>query len=338
MKAWAVRFGWWLGLWVAALVVAFGCIWFLVKTRVVSAPSGVVARVGSVRTVIVRIATYNVRNYLSTNRIVDGQYKTDWPKPEAEKTALRAVIRQAHPDVLALEEMGDAKELEELRRDLAAEGADYPYSALVSAADPDRHVAVLSRVPFAKVQKYEDVEYKLGQGSEKVKRGLLEADFVTAGQAWAFYAVHLKSRLNEEGDPNDPLSANRREGEAHALRDLIRKQQPLLAGALVAVVGDFNDTRDSVPLRRFLELDGKPLLHLVPAADSRGQTWTFTYPHADTYERIDFVLLSAALLPWQKDAGTVVDIPESEQASDHRLVWVDLAFPAGPDEPAAKGP
>jgi endonuclease/exonuclease/phosphatase family metal-dependent hydrolase len=336
---WLAARGWLgIGLGAAALVVALGGGWVLLRTPGVSGKPGATAAVAAERSVMVRIATYNVRNYLSTNRRVDGQYKTDWPKPDAEKTALRAVIRQAHPDVLALEEMGDAKELEELRRDLAAEGVDYPYSTLVNAADPDRHVAVLSRVPFAKVQGYEDVEYKLGEGSEKVKRGLLEADFVTAGQAWAFYVVHLKSRLNEEGDPSDPLSANRREGEAHALRDLIRKQQPLLAGALVAVVGDFNDTRDSVPLRRFLELDGKPLLHIAPAADSREQTWTFTYAHADTYERIDFVLLSAALLPWQKGAGTVVDIPESEQASDHRLVWVDLAFPAGPDKAAAKGP
>ena len=289
--------------------------------------------------VTIRLATYNLRNYVSTGRLVDGQYLKDWPKPEAEKTALRAVIRQAQPDVLAMEEMGDAKELGELQRDLGTEGLVYPYSALVNGPDPDRHVAVLSRLPFAQVHTYENVTYKLGSTTEMAKRGLLEVDFVTAGQPWALYVLHLKSKLPEAGDgATDPLSANHREGEAQAMRDLVRKQQPLTAGARVAVVGDFNDTRDSATLKRFLELDGKPLLRIAPAADARGQTWTFTYTRADTYERIDFVLLSAALADWQKGTGRVVDIPASDAASDHRMVWVDLAFPAAGAGDAAKNP
>jgi endonuclease/exonuclease/phosphatase family metal-dependent hydrolase len=260
--------------------------------------------------------------------MVDGQYLKDWPKPEAEKTALRTVIRAVKPDVLALQEMGDAKELEELRHDLATEGLEYKYSALVNGPDPDRHVAVLSRLPFAKVQEYANVSYKLEAGYNEVSRGMLEVDLVTAGHPWALYVVHLKSRLIEENDPTDPLSEKRREGEALVLRNMVRQQQPLAAGALVAVVGDFNDTRDSAAVKRFVELDGKPLLEMAPAADGRGETWTFTYPRTDTYERIDFVLLSEALAPWVKGSGHVADIPAAAQASDHRMVWVDLAFPA----------
>jgi endonuclease/exonuclease/phosphatase family metal-dependent hydrolase len=285
------------------------------------------APVDAAKTVTVRLATYNVRNYGTTSRPVDGQYLKDWPKPEAEKAALRAVILKARPDVLAMEEMGDARELGELQRDLGIEGLDYPYSVVVNGPDPDRHVAVLSRLPFAKTHTYENVTYRLGSTNELAKRGLLEVDFVTAGQSWALYVMHLKSRLPEDDDGTpDPVSANHREGEAMAMRDLIRAQPP--PGARLAVVGDFNDTRDSVTLKRFLELDGKPLFQMAPAADSRGQTWTFIYPKADTYERIDFVLLSAALEPSLKGPGRVVDIPESDEASDHRMVWVELTFPA----------
>ena len=33
----------------------------------------------------IRIASYNLRNYLITDRLVEGQWKVNYPKPEAEK-------------------------------------------------------------------------------------------------------------------------------------------------------------------------------------------------------------------------------------------------------------
>lgn len=272
-----------------------------------------------------RLATYNIRNYNSISRLVGGQYKPDQPKPEAEKTALRAVIRSAQPDVLALEEMGPAPFLEELRSNLAKEGLNYPYATLVDGPDPDRHVALLSRLKPEKIIPHEQIAYNLNGKPALASRGLLEVEFITNGHLWTLYVVHLKSKLTE--DKADPESAVQRVGEAQAIRDVIRKSQPLQEGALVAVVGDFNDSRDSAPLKRFLELDGKPLLKLAPAADSRGEVWTLTYPHADQYERSDFVLLSPALMPMQKGQGRVMDTPDSTEASDHRMVWVDLTLP-----------
>jgi len=272
-----------------------------------------------------RLATYNVRNYNRIARYDHGAYRPNWPKPEAEKTALRAVIIAAHPDVLALEEMGDKGELEELKHDLAAAGLAYNYSALVEGPDPDRHVAVLARVPLAAVHPHENISFTLNGAREQVLRGLLEVDIVTNGQPWALYVVHLKSRLTETAD--DPQSAAEREGEARTVRDIIRKEQPLADGARVAVVGDFNDSRDSPTLKRFTELDGKPLLKIAPTADARGETWTSSYGRADEYDRSDYILFSSAFATFQKKPGGIADIPASLDASDHRLVWVDLAFP-----------
>ena len=272
-----------------------------------------------------RLATYNIRNYNSINRRIDGEFKPDWPKPESEKTGVRAVIRAAHPDILALEEMGLEPELEELRRDLANEGLNYPYTALVHGPDPDRHVAILSRVPLAAVHPRETIAYKIGGQQKQISRGLLEVDIVTNGRPWALYVVHLKSRLDSAADPQ---SATQREGEARVIRDLVRQEQPIASGALVAVVGDFNDARDSPALKRFTELDGKPLLTIAPTADSRGETCTSGYARADEYDRSDYILLSPALVPLQKIPGGIEDIPASEAASYHRLVWVDLTFTA----------
>jgi endonuclease/exonuclease/phosphatase family metal-dependent hydrolase len=271
-----------------------------------------------------RLATYNVRNYNLIDRRIDGEFKPKWPKPEAEKTALRAVIRAAHPDILALEEMGLEPELEELRRDLANEGLTYTYSALVHGPDPDRHVAILSRVPLAAIHPHETITYKSGGVAKEVSRGLLEVDVVTHGKPWALYVVHLKSRLTETAD--DPQSAAQRDSEAMALRNIVRQEQPIADGALVAVVGDFNDARDSPAVKRFTELNAKPLLMISPDADSHGETWTSSYARADEYDRSDYILLSPALAALQKSPGGIEDIPESAAASDHRLVWVDLTF------------
>ncbi len=276
--------------------------------------------------VTLRLATYNVRNYNSIDRRVDGEFKPHWPKPEEEKTALRAVILAGHPDVLALEEMGANGELAELAHDLAAQGLNYPYTALVLGPDADRHVALLSRVPFAAVHPHENIPFKYNGQVDAVKRGLLEVDFLTNGQPWALYVVHLKSRLTETAA--DPQSAAEREGEARAVREVVRKEQPLEGNALVAVVGDFNDSRDAPALKRFTELNGQPLLKIAPAADSRGETWTASFGQADQYDRSDYILFSPALALFQKNRGGIADLPASLKASDHRLIWVDLQFPA----------
>src|SRR3954468_1385391 len=83
------------------------------------------------------IATYNVENYGPANRMTEGGYRKDYPKPEPEKRALRIVIRALNADVLVLQEMGEQLYLDELRRDLKSEGLDYPHSALATAVDAD---------------------------------------------------------------------------------------------------------------------------------------------------------------------------------------------------------
>ena len=64
------------------------------------------------------VATFNVENYTLADRMVEGVFRQEYPKPEAEKAAVRRVIRAIRPDVLALQEMGAAPFLEVLQRDL----------------------------------------------------------------------------------------------------------------------------------------------------------------------------------------------------------------------------
>ena len=119
------------------------------------------------------IATYNIENYGPANRMTEAGYRQDYPKPEPEKHALRAVIRGLGADVLVVQEMGGQPHLEELRRDLKTEGCDYPFAEVAFAADEARRIAVLSKRPLVNVTTHTDLRFKYFGAMETVKRGLL---------------------------------------------------------------------------------------------------------------------------------------------------------------------
>ncbi len=269
------------------------------------------------------VATYNVENYTLADRMVDGVYRKAYPKPEAEKTALRAVIRSLNADVVALQEIGGEAFLKELQRDLLHEGTDYPYAEVLDAADVDRHVAVLSRRPFATVVRHTDLTFKYFDGTEAVKRGLLELHLETEAGDVTLFVVHLKSRYTDRKD--DPESALQRAGEATVVRDRVLKIFPEPAQAKFLIVGDFNDTRTSRPVRAMLERGKTKIAEWVPSEDSRGERWTHWFKRDDSYTRVDHMLVSPMILHMVRgQAGRICDVSETGTASDHRPLVVVL--------------
>ncbi|MBG30935.1 MAG: hypothetical protein CMI31_13190 [Opitutae bacterium] len=272
-----------------------------------------------------RVATFNVRNFLVCDRLVEGVWRREYPKPEKEKAAVRSIISKVKPDILALQEMGPEPFLLELQKDLESEGIKYSHSAWMEAEDENRHLAVLSRIPIVETRRHADLDYKYFDGREKIKRGLLEVVFETNGMKWSLFVVHLKSKWTERKD--DFEGAARRTGEARAARDLIKKNHPAKDAPRYLVAGDFNDHRDSSPLRRFLKSGDTQLTSLVPASDSRGEVWTHYWKKRDLYSRVDFFLATSAMFERVKNGrGTLVDFPEAGQASDHRMIYLDLSF------------
>ncbi len=275
----------------------------------------------------VRVATYNVENYLVMDRWLDerDRWLPEYPKPETEKAALRGVIHSAAPDVIALQEMGSPPFLRELQRDLKREGLDYPYRHVLEAGDEVRHVAVLSKLPFREVTGHTDPDFPYFDGRETIKRGLLEIGFETAGEEWSLFTLHLKSKWTERDD--DPRAERKRTGEATAARNRILERHDPEAGDLFVIAGDFNDTRDTPPLRRFLRRGDVRISIPVEAADSRGHKWTQHWERQNLYSRIDFILASPAMKRrLAPDSHGVYDGAGYRLASDHRLVWADFQF------------
>ncbi len=271
----------------------------------------------------ITVATYNVENYLVADRVVEGVYRPAYPKPETEKTALRQAIRAMSPDILALEEMGTRPFLEELQRDLKQEGVDYPYAEVLAAADPDRHVAVLSKLPFKEVRRHAQVPIKIAGRPAAVKRGVLEVTVATSAGDLTLFIVHLKSRRTEE--PGDPEGAVRRLREAMAVRDLMLDHFPVPAGARFLLCGDWNDTPGSQPVATLVRRGDTAVGQILAAVDSHGVDWTHFYRRVNSHSRIDYILVSPGLEPVVVGGcARVYDGPEVGQASDHRPVFVRL--------------
>ncbi len=273
------------------------------------------------------VATYNVENYGPVDRRVDGVFRPKYPKPESEKRALREAIEAMGADLLALQEMGGLSYLDELRHDLRAEGLDYPYTALVDAEDADRHIALLSRLRLSSVVRHSAIEFAYMGGTARVKRGLLEAVVSDPDGDFAVFVLHLKSRLQER--PDDPGAQKRRLGEALAVRSLIRKRFPAASRARFVILGDFNDGNFSRTVRRMAQIGDETLAYCLPAADSRGETWTELYRREGSYTDLDHILVSPALRAAVEGASArIYDGPETAEASDHRPVVARLVIPA----------
>ena len=267
------------------------------------------------------LATYNLENYTLADRLVEDVYRKDYPKPEAEKTALRQVLRQLDADVLALQEVGGEPFLTELRRDLRSEGLDYPYASVLNGADPDRKIAVLSKQPFTRVTHHTDLTFKYFGAAAPVKRGLLEVHLNSAGGDVAVFVAHLKSRFTERAA--DPSSALQRTGEAVAIRDRVLTLFPRPDSAAFIILGDFNDSRTSRPTKALLTRGQTTIAEWLPAADGRGHVWSHFYRREDSYSRVDHILVSPGLRPRVRTgAGRIHDSPEVGLASDHRPLVV----------------
>jgi endonuclease/exonuclease/phosphatase family metal-dependent hydrolase len=154
---------------------------------------------------------------------------------------------------------------------------------------------------------------------------MLEATISTAAGDLTFFAVHLKSRFTDRAD--DPMSAVRRAGEATAVRDRILKRFPDPTTARFVLLGDCNDSRTSRAVA-FLQKRGKTdVTMLLPATDSRGETWTHAYRREESYSRVDLIFVSPGLRGAVRDgAARIFDGDGVREASDHRPVYVVLTL------------
>ncbi len=263
--------------------------------------------------------TYNLRNWVGDDqRSQKGQPAK--PKSDAEKDAVIRVIRDVQPDILGICEMGSPAQFEDFLARVKPLGL--VHSEYVEAADPDRHLALVSRFPISSRNSLSDIRYMLGGVEQQMRRGILDVTIqVTPAYQLRCVGVHLKSKLpSAEGEA---LVRRHESAKLRAHLDEILKAAP---STNLLCYGDFNDTRDT-PV--FTEVsgnrEGPAFLEAVLATDESGDRWTHYWPEADQYSRIDFIFASKGIIPEiVRDSGRVNRSPFWKTASDHRAVSVTL--------------
>ena len=217
-----------------------------------------------------RVATYNVESYM------DAATQTRPVKPAEARAKVRESILALKPDVLALEEMGSRSALEELRGSLGAQGLELGYWEHVAGFDTNIHVAVLSRFPFTARRSHTNEDFLLGGRRFRVSRGFAEVDVqVSTNFAFTLLAAHLKSRRTlAEADESEL-----RLEEAKRLREKIDARLAANPDLNLVVLGDFNDTCDSRPIRvligrgRHKLIDSRPAERNGDNAPSENPAW-----------------------------------------------------------------
>lgn len=270
------------------------------------------------------VVSYNLENY----HLVAGARPK---KSESSHETISRILSEAHPDILALQEMGNMESLTALQTDLRSRGCDLPHHAWMTGWDTNIHLAVLSRYPITSIVRHERPQYLLHGRRLFVSRGFLEAEIqVSSRYQFTLINAHLKSKrpvaFADQGDM--------REEEARLLRELIEKRLKANPGMNLLVAGDFNDTQDSPALKRILGsrnlklLDTRPVErpgprgiagHLPPK--ERQISWTHYYSVQDSYTRIDYILASPGMQrEWRVEWTRILTSPDWGLASDHRPI------------------
>ena len=149
----------------------------------------------------------------------------------------------------------------------------------------------------------------------------------------------LVNHLKSKGFGNQADNDKRRKAQAQRVRE-IYDQRRAEGINLIAVVGDFNDTPDSDPLKPLLK-NGSDLKDIFDHPNFHGDGRAGTFGNGAASEKIDYILLSPALFSkvtgggverrgvWGGTNGTLFPhFPEItkaiEAASDHAAIFADI--------------
>ncbi len=274
----------------------------------------------------IRISTYNVENYLTMPRRINGKLLPNVGKPESERAAVTRVIASVQPDVLGLQEIGNRTQLEDIQLRLKKAGINYPYSEYLEGNDTTRHLALLSRFPFLEDHSRGDIPLWVNGVTLHSPRGILDVTIEpTPGYRLRILCIHLKAKLEVAEYDESALRIAEAQEVRRSIRDILHSDPE----TRLILMGDFNDTKNE---KSFWQICGKPdwpdSLRPLPLTDDRGEFWTEYWAAADTYSRIDYILTAKKLEVEIDPANSGIARPSFwKEASDHCPVTLSLKLP-----------
>lgn len=265
------------------------------------------------------------------------ELKSEPVKETATENTAR-VIATVAPDILAVIEAEDRTTLRLFNENLipAVGGAPYEHVMLIDGNDDrgiDVGIVTRSTCPIVSIRSHVDDTDQQGKIFSR-DCPEYEVELPSGARLWVL-VNHFKSKGFGRQSDNDA----KRLRQARRVREIYEAH--LARGDdLIAVVGDFNDTPGSEPLKPLLA-DGSTLRDVSDFAGFDDGGRPGTHGNCTASSKIDYILLSPALFSkitaagierrgmWGGKNGTLwPHFPEiksaDDVASDHAAVWVDL--------------
>ena len=260
----------------------------------------------------IKVVSYNIRNYeLFGNR----------SKSEDSKKAVVQTLAKIDPDIAVLYELRSLAALKDLLARLNRRGRRYVYYDLIQGYDKYQHIAVISKIQPAKVMHQESLTYTFKGEERTVLRGFSCLQF-TSTSGYSFYLIGAHLKAKNQGKETWRI----RESEVRCLRNVYQSiLKDTGVDSNILVVGDFNDTQDSNPLKLVMNTRGSPRdwLYDLRPTDGNNLAWTHHWSRKDQLSRIDYMLGNTAILPELKDPE--IYFPSNwETSSDHRALIIKI--------------
>ena len=256
-------------------------------------------------------------------RWVDGHYRSNAGKPVSEKEAVTKMISTIHPDILGLMEMGDQRQLNDLTRRLQESGMIFSDTEHLQGPYQQRHVALLSRFPIVERHSEGVIPIQVQGKTFYSSRGFIDVTIaLPSNLKLRVLCVNLKSKIPVPEYSQFAFRA----AEAAALR---KKIETILASnptIPLLVMGDFNDTKNSLSIKTILGEPGiSASLTALGLHDERGETWTEYWKEADEYSRIDYIMVNDILKKRIDDGHSAIARQTFwNEASDHCPVFTTV--------------
>ena len=266
----------------------------------------------------VRVATFNVRNLFDD---VDDPYyadETTRAKPRVELEHLAATINEIDAEVMALQEVESRGYLQRFNDVFLG---DMSYEIVHYAGNDGRGsgLAVLTRVPVGRVVSHRHLTLpgSTEDAPRKFSRDLLCVELRhPLSPPFEVWVTHLKSKRGGAAETEPQRLA-----EARAIRALLADRLEDAPTARILVMGDFNDTRNSNPIRHLLGDDSLESFHdMLPAT-------AVTYTRKPYREMIDFIFASpTAARDYVPKSYRIHARALSKSGSDHNAVIAEFEF------------
>ena len=245
----------------------------------------------------VKIMTYNLNNM---HDVFDDPYSNDEGtrvKSRHEINLIARLIKKVNPDVAAFQEVENEGVLRAVvDQEFLDEG--YRYIAVMATnSGRGANLGLISRLPILSFtsHRFTKLGVKNEPGQWRYARDLLRVRLAAMpDKPIDLYIVHFKSKRDSESDPE---SSRWRLAEAHGTRRIIDEARSDSPNDWTLLVGDFNDTPDSLTIAALLAPQSqngglKPLIDLHRSVPPKDRITYLRRPYHDT---VDYILASPRL-------------------------------------------